>query len=145
MKIERFKAYYFEYSSLNESNHYNIFQLSPLGYSWTYNEIEYHRENVEKIFSVLSGNEKFIAFVESPFSIKGNMAYIVNGINEVVWNVSNLFFEKYKHIIMNKKYIFSDVRLEKDILYFFINIDNNDFRFSFDIENGEIGRLIESR
>ena len=44
-----------------------------------------------------------------------------------------------------KEFSFYDVYYINKELYFFVNINGFDYRFSFDIETGECGELISSK
>ncbi len=75
-----------------------------------------------------------------------NPAYILDGTNQIIWNVADLFIATYgKKYYGGIKLHFIDVINENETLCFIINIANCDFRFSINIKTGEIGRLIETR
>ena len=91
-------------------------------------------------------NDNVIGVVENPYTGEYNSAYVLSATNQIIWNVSDLFIAIYgSKYYGGIKMHFVDVRIENGSLYFFINISNCDFRFSFNIKTGEIGRLVETR
>ena len=48
-------------------------------------------------------------------------------------------------MLLNKTYIFTDILTMDNKLFFYVNINNTDFRFFVDIRNKKIGKLIESK
>lgn len=144
-KIESFK--YIRPISQNETSGCSVGDLLPIEISWECNGNMYSRKQESGgLCAVLSEKDNMIGIVENPYMGGFNSAYIINGTNQIVWNVSDLFIATY-----GTKYYggvgihFIDVRIENGILYFFINISNCDFRFSVNIKTGQIGRLIETR
>lgn len=141
MKIEN----YIEHK--HNKNNSNILDNIPYAVSWSCNGNHYKIENENKIISLVLKDLEHIAVIESPYTISENKAYIINAEKEIIWNISSLFD---KEIWLNKwdnmaPIIFIDTYYIKEKLYFFININNTDFRFEFDIPSGKIGKLIESR
>lgn len=132
-------------NELSSEEDLTIQEQLPDSALWTYNEEHYSLQNNQKLITHLLKNQTHIAVVEAPFDIKHNKAYIINGEKKIIWNISALFDEKYKAFLYNKRAYFSDVCFIKNELYFFVVIDNLDFRFYFDRVTGAIGKLIESR
>ncbi|MGG7523010.1 hypothetical protein ACQ3G4_16715 [bacterium BS0013] len=116
----------------------SIYELLPYGVEWECNGIAYKLENENKIIPRLLKSNDQIALIKSPFDKKENQALIITSFNEVKWNVSTMIREK------NKNAIFTDVCYVFDELFFFVNINNCDYRFSFDPKNGRAGDLIVS-
>lgn len=145
-KIESFK-YIFPVSQSAASGH-SIGELLPTEISWEYNGMVYRRKQEKgRLCAILLEPDNVIGVVENPYMGGFNSAYVLNGRNQIIWNVSDLFIAAY-----GSKYYggvgihFVDVRVENGTLYFFINISSCcDFRFSINIKTGEIGPLVESR
>lgn len=144
-KIESFK--YIRPIPLSTVECHSVGELLPIGFSWKCKGGVYNRiQESGGLCAILSECDNVIGVVESPYMKGFNSAYVLNGTNQVIWNVSDLFIATYG----NKYYggvgiHFVDVRIENETLYFFVNISNCDFRFSINIKTGEIGRLIETR
>ena len=108
-----------------------------------------YRRKQEKgrLCAILLEPDNVIGVVENPYMGGFNSAYVLNGRNQIIWNVSDLFIAAY-----GSKYYggvgihFVDVRVENGTLYFFINISSCcDFSLSINIKSGEIGLLMDSR
>ncbi|MDR1451686.1 MAG: hypothetical protein LBI57_05075 [Helicobacteraceae bacterium] len=127
----------------------------PIGIKWNYNGQEYRIQNGNKIIAKLLKDNKHIAVIEENKKI--NEAYIINGYNIQEYNIRKLLDKKdltitspyitENNIIkLNKETLaFYNVYYEGMELYFFVFIENEYYRFSFDLETGEIGELIISR
>lgn len=148
-KIVSFKYQYSHPISLDDTyiGCCSIGELTPIGISWECNGTVYGRINENGLCATLLQYHNIIGVVESPYK-KGNYnpAYILDNANQIIWNVSDLFLATYG----NKYYggvglHFMDVIVENETLCFIINISNCDFRFSINLETGEIGRLVETR
>ncbi|WP_155292779.1 hypothetical protein [Pseudomonas fluorescens] len=116
----------------------SVWELLPREVSWSFFGRLYKIESSEKLIPLLLIGAAGIAVVISPFNDKKNKALVVKPDGELMWDVS----ARASNIV--KGGIFSDVYYISGRLYFFVNINNHDFRFSFDTVSGEIGRLIPS-
>lgn len=142
-KIQKFKLD----KSLDDNGEeqLSIIETLPKAISWLYNDEFYKIENDSKIIAVLLNDEKHIAIIESPFNKKLNKAYVVNGMGEIVMDISNLFMKKYSSAHHNKPIIFTDIYYINSILNFFLVSNNIDFRLKIDIKTKQILDLTESR
>ena len=113
--------------------------------SWFYEDKLYKIENEEKIIAVLLKNKIQIAVIEAPFNRLSNKAYVVNGIGEIIMDVYALFIKKNNSKYQEKSIIFTDAYYIDEELYFFVVINNTDFRMKVDVNNMQLGDLIESR
>jgi hypothetical protein len=134
----------------------SAYELLPVGIKWNYNGQEYKIQNGNRITAKLLNDKKHIAIIEE--NEKLNEAYIVDGNNIREYNIRELLDEKNleiksPYIIGENNYtklnkdilIFYDVFYVRQELYFYVNIENEDYRFSFDFETGKIGKLIISK
>lgn len=147
-KMDHIKSFkYLRPDSTIQTKNPSVGELLPLGISWLWKGNMYHRTNVSGgICAVLLNADNVIAIVENPYITGFNPAYVINGENQVIWNVSDLFITVYGSKYHDRNGIhFMDVRTENNMLCFFVNISNSDFRFSINIKTGELGRLIEAR
>ncbi len=143
-KIESFK--YIRPISQDETSGCSVGDFLPIEISWECNGNMYSRKQESGgLCAVLSEQDSMIGIVENPYMGGFNAAYIINGTNQIVWNVSDLFIATYGTKYSNTLIHIVDVRIENGTMYFIINISNCDFRFSVNIKTGEIGRLIETR
>ncbi|MBP2168743.1 hypothetical protein J2125_001935 [Erwinia toletana] len=116
----------------------SVFELLPDGLLWEYNSKKYEKKNSDKIISVLTKDGGTIAMVEAPFDRERNRALIINPDKSVKWDVTALLKNAIDYDI------FSDVYYIDDLLFFFYNKNGRDFRFSFDITTGNVGKIYES-
>jgi len=123
-------------------NQLNILELSPNTVSWYYNSLYHEVKNDNKLLALLLTDKEQIAIIEDLTSKKDNVAYIVNGDNKKIWDISFIFREKNKNF---GTVFFNDSYYIKNELYYFVIINSTDFRFSFNPNNGSMGKLIESR
>ena len=145
-KIESFK--YIRPISLSTTSCNSIDDFLPIEITWEYNGSIYNRnkEAAYEVLDFLLEHDNVIGVVENPYTGEYNSAYVLSATNQIIWNVSDLFIAIYgSKYYGGIKMHFVDVRIENGSLYFFINISNCDFRFSFNIKTGEIGRLVETR
>jgi hypothetical protein len=98
----------------------------------------YKVESLDKLIPKLLLGSVGIAVVISPFNLKENKALIIKPDGDVMWDVGTIA----KSIIGGG--VYSDVCCVSGQLCFFVNINNQDFRFSFDVVSGAIGKLIPS-
>jgi hypothetical protein len=116
----------------------SVFELLPTGVSWSFLGRQYKIESHNKLIPKLLVGEAGIAVVISPFDIKENKALIIKPDGGVMWDVGAIT----KSVVGGG--IFSDVYYVSGQLCFFVNINNQDFRFSFDVISGTVGVLIPS-
>ena len=111
---------------------YSVGELLPIGISWECNGTVYSKK-MRMVACVLLLLEygNVIGIIESPYMGSFNPAYILDGTNQIIWNVTNLFIAAYgKKYYGGIKLHFIDVINENETLCFIINIANCDFRFS---------------
>lgn len=147
MKISKFKLIdsLGSYDKSKNINRLSIYDLLSEGVSWTYNGKNYQLLNEKKITAILLKGEQEIGIVEAPFNFKENKAYIINGDKSIKWNILKLIKNKFENSFINNNIAVSDLYYIENTLYFSIIINNEDYRFSFDPMNGDIGNLIVSR
>lgn len=126
------------YDKLSNPMGLNTFQLLPHGVTWLYDGKKNVREHANKIIALPLYNNEGIALIQSPFDKLDNQAFIIKPNNEIKWNISEMIRKKHRGVI------FSDVYYITNTLFFFVNIDNLDYRFTFDPETGMFGDLIPS-
>jgi hypothetical protein len=146
------------YDKVNNPLRLSVYKLLPIGIKWDYGGKEYKMQNGNKIIATVLKDNKHIAVIEVPKNEILNNAYIIDGKNIQKYNIRNLL--NNSGLIIKSPYIFgenNDIKLDKNSvifdyvhyecneLYFFISIGNEDYRFSFDMETGNIGKLIVSR
>jgi hypothetical protein len=88
--IEAFEKYDEHKNPLNLS----VYDLLPVGVKWNYNGKEYQINNGNKMETLLLKNNQSISIIEEPYNKIKNRAYIINGNNEIQYNVNNLLLEK---------------------------------------------------
>lgn len=132
---------YNEKSSSNLIN--NIYHLTPIGYYWLFNGKKYSIINEDRVIMLSFDNK--LAVIESPFKKSNNKAYLINLENEILFDISGVFYLEYRTMLLNKTYIFTDILAMDNKLFFYVNINNTDFRFLVDIRNKKIGKLTESK
>ena len=132
--------------SFTTARRYSVGELLPNAVSWVCNGCVYNRKQENGgLCAVLLECDNVIGVVESPYVGSFNPAYVLDETNQIIWNVSDLFLAIYGKMYYGGKLHFSDVRTENGTLWFFVYISGCDFRFSFDVQTGEIGQLIETR
>jgi hypothetical protein len=123
-----------------------ISELTSKTVSWYYGGQYHEIKNDNELLALLLNNKNHIAIIENLYgNISENKACIVNGNNEKIWDIASLFHLTHKNFIESRNVIFYDIYYIGENLYFFVNIHNTDWRFSFNPDSGEIGKLIESR
>ena len=127
--------------NLNKNGTSSVFNALPYKITWEYNGIMHFLENKNKLLPLLLNDKKHIAVIEAPYNNVFNKALIIDGNGNVIWCITTLLKEQIK----DSNIIFYDVYYIKDILYFFVAISNNDYRFQFNPISGEMGKLIESK
>ena len=121
----------------------NIYLSTPIGYYWLFNCKKYSIINEDRVIMLLFDDK--LAVIESPFKKSNNKAYLINLDNEILFDISDVFYLEYRTMLLNKTYIFTDILTIDNKLFFYVNINNTDFRFFVDIRNKKIGKLIESK
>ncbi|WP_095100391.1 hypothetical protein [Pseudomonas sp. Irchel 3A5] len=116
----------------------SFWELLPTGVAWSFLGCSHKIENPQKLIPELLVDGTGIAVVIAPFDIKENEALIIKPDGDLMWDVC----AAAKSIIGQG--IFSDVYYVSGQLCFFVNINNLDYRFSFDVVSGAVGMLIPS-
>jgi hypothetical protein len=148
MKIENFKLINSveNYSNTENTNKLNVFELSPDSVCWSYDNQPYGIKNENKLYALLLKDENQIAVIEGLFNnAHDNKAYIVDGRNQKIWDIASLFHSLYNNFLLGKRVIFIEVYYISNELNFFVSINNVDYRFAFDPQSGNIGKLFKSR
>lgn len=127
-----------EYEKTTNPKGLSVFDSLPHGVSWLFDENKYEIKYDDKIVALLLQDNQGIALIESPFNQK-NQAYIISPPNEIKFNVGEIARKAFGNIVFTDAYFISNE------IFFFVNRDGHDYRFSFEPKNGEIGRLIQSR
>lgn len=115
-----------------------INELLPYGVSWIYKGLEKNILFEKNGIALLLKDKLNIAIVVSPFCFYNNSAYIYDQKGDVKWDVGGIIGCQYKNVI------FLDVYYIFEVLHFFINVNGQDYRFSFDVDTGDVGILIAS-
>jgi len=116
----------------------SVWELLPTGVAWSFLGYSYKIENPHKLIPKLLLDGIGIAVVIAPFNTKENKALIVKSDGDLMWDIS----AAAKAIVGQG--VFSDVYYVAGQLCFFVNINNIDHRFSFDVVSGAVGVLIPS-
>lgn len=132
-------------NKINSDDQMSIIDILPNTISWSYKGKIYKIENEDKVIAVLLENNNQIAVIEAPSNKTHNKAYIVDNTGQVIMNIYEIFLRKNNSKYCGKFIIFTDVYYIKDELYFFLVLNNTDFRLRIDTINLQIGDLIESR
>ncbi len=142
-KIKNFKSN--ALLNLNNEKRLSILERLPSVITWSFKNIEYKIENDNKIIAVLLKNTRQIAIIEAPFEKKYNQAYITNAYGEIDIDISELFIRKFASLNLNETFQVIDVYYIHEDLWFFLIMRNTDFRIKFNVEQMQMGDLIESR
>jgi len=116
----------------------SVYDLLPSGIKWNYNGNEYLVNNGNKMSVLLLKNKKNISIIEEPYNKQKNKAYIVNGSNEIAYDIKNMLLENKLFISdynVNEYYIYEAYYIENE-LYYFMNINGFDYRILFDLGIG---------
>ncbi|MCD5980881.1 hypothetical protein [Pseudomonas quasicaspiana] len=116
----------------------SVWELLPTGVAWSFLGCSHKIENPQKLIPELLVDATGIAVVIAPFDIKENEALIIKPDGDLMWDV------RAAAKTMVGQGIFSDVYYVSGQLCFFVNINNLDYRFSFDVVSGTVGALIPS-
>ena len=134
-KIESFK--YIRPISPGTTSCYSVGDILPIEISWECNGKVYNRKQEKGgLCAILLEHDNVVGVVENPYTGGFNLAYVLNGANQVVWNVSDLFIATYGNLYYGRALHFVDVRVENGILYFFHQyIKLRFFAFSINVKN----------
>jgi hypothetical protein len=136
------------YDKAGNSSASSVFELLPMGVSWSYGGQPHEISNEKKVVAVLVGEEA-IAIIQAPSQdIPSNKAYIVDGNARTMWDVSAMASKKIRQgkIFREASPLFWDIQYQQNgTLWFFVHIAGADFRFSFDPLSGAMGEFAESR
>ena len=116
----------------------SVFELLPKEVSWSFLGHFYKVQSQDKLIPLLLVGEIGVAIVFSPFNAGSNNAMVIKPDGGVMWDVGTCA----RAFIGGG--IFTDVYYVLGQLNFFVNIKNQDYRFSFDVVSGEPGKLIPS-
>lgn len=139
-KIKNFMVDYGD-TSKEKKGTFTVLDTLPCAITWLYNGTNHRIEHQDKLIPLMLKDNQYIAIVQAPYSKVYNMAYIINGNDEVIWDLKDIL--KGKRNI--DRPLFYDVYYINDSLYFFVVVSNTDYRFEFNPYTGEIGDFIESR
>jgi len=135
-----------DYDKHENRDRLSVKELSPCVVSWRYNGELYQIKNEYGVNAVLLKDNSLMAVIENLFGkAEDNKAYIVNGENRMMWDVSSIFKSCYADLKRKGYAVFSDLYLIDGTLYFIVTIGADDYRVSFDADNGDISKPIESR
>jgi hypothetical protein len=123
-----------DYDKINNPLKLPAYELLPVGIKWKYNGQEYIINNGTKITALLLTDNQNIVVIEEPDDEKLNKAYIVNGKNEIKYDI--------KKIIRQDKEIINDVKYVNNELYYFGKNNGIKYKFTIDLEKGGINKLI---
>lgn len=123
----------------NNPQRLSVFDLLSRGVTWSYLNKQYEIKDGNGVVSLLLTGCNEIALIKAPFDKDANRAWIISADSTVKWDVSSIIKKAYSDAV------FYDVYYIGGELFFFIHINNDDFRFSFDAISGDIGVLLQSR
>ncbi|MFJ3456051.1 hypothetical protein ACIPMZ_03660 [Scandinavium goeteborgense] len=127
------------YDKINNPQRLSVFDLLSRGVTWSYLNKQYEINDSKGVISLLLTGHNEIALIKAPFDMDANRAWIISADGTVKWDVSNIVKKNCSNTV------FYDVYYIDGELYFFIHINNDDFRFSFDVTSGDMGVLLQSR
>ena len=114
-KIESFK--YIRPISPGTTSCYSVGDILPIEISWECNGKVYNRKQEKGgLCAIFSEHDNVVGVVENPYTGGFNLAYVLNGANQIVWNVSDLFIATYGNLYYGRALHFVDVRVENGIL-----------------------------
>jgi hypothetical protein len=119
-------------------NRLSVIELLPKGVSWLHNGKKIEIKDDNKIVPVLLLNGDEIALIKAPYDKDQNKAYIIDAEGNIKWDVKDIINKKTSDAI------FYDAYYIYDELFFFLNIRNCDYRFSFDTKTGICGNLLQT-
>lgn len=127
-----------DYDRRENPLHLSVMQLLADGVSWVYMSEKHEFTSPHKIIATLLPDASAIALVVAPFDRSENKALVLSADGSVRWDVGQLIGEAAM------TGIFADVYEVSGQLCFFVNIQNQDFRCSFDVASGSVGALVQS-
>ncbi|CBG88124.1 hypothetical protein [Citrobacter rodentium] len=127
-----------KYDKESNPSKLSVFDLLPSGVSWLYGTKKIEIRDHKKIIPLLLLGDAEVALVRAPFDKDKSQAYILSSTGEIMWDVKEIIEKKIKEVV------FYDVYYISDILFFFININGHDYRFSFDVSTGIAGDIIQN-
>lgn len=127
------------YDKKNNPQRLSVFDLLSKGVTWSHLNKKYEIKDDKGVISLLLTGHNEMALIKAPFDKDANRAWIISATGTVKWNISNIINKYYSDAV------FYDVYYIDGELYFFIHINNDDFRFSFDATSGDMGVLLQSR
>jgi len=153
--VDKICDFKYLHSNLSKNEIVPVFESTPIGISWSYDNKIYSRNNIEnRLYADVDYEKNLIAVVDGPYANGSeNSAIICDAINSVIFDIKQLFKEQcYINQILSpfidvSNVFFTGVSYHKNdkIFYFFTTLNGVDFRFPFYLEKVEIGKLIESR
>lgn len=117
-------------------NMLSVGELLPKRVSWLHNGKKVTIKDNDSIVPLLLINDNGVALIKAPYDPDKNQAYIIDVAGVVRWNLKSINDVKIKNAT------FYDVYYISDMLFFFINNEERDYRFSFDVNTGTSGRLL---
>lgn len=142
-KIAQFKYIYSDAAEEDST----VFEKTPIGINWNYENTNFKLQNeFYRIHADINGDKTKIAVVEGPYAeqMTNNSAFIVNGLKKIQYDVKEMF-KKTSNVALYDILFFEGVTAKDDDFIFFINLNGYDFRFLFNVQNGDLGELVESR
>ena len=127
------------YDKKSNPQRLSVFDLLSRGVTWSYLNKQYEIKDDNGVIPLLLTNCNEIALIKAPFDKSTNRAWIISADSTLKWDISSIINKYYSDAI------FYDVYHIDDELYFYIHVNNDDFRFSFDVTSGDIGVLLQSR
>lgn len=126
------------YGRENNPNGLTVQELLPRGVSWLSGGVCHKVERADGLIATKLRASDGIALVLSPFNKALNDAMILNPDGTVIWNVRNIAWGVAPGCIL------TDVYYVLNELCFFIYTSGHDYRFSFDVATGGVGKIIIS-
>jgi hypothetical protein len=126
------------YGRENNPNGLTVQELLPRGVSWLSGGVRHKVEHADGLIATKLRASDGIALVLSPFNKALNDAMILNPDGTVIWNVRNFAWGVAPGCIL------TDVYYVLNELCFFIYTSGHDYRFSFDVATGGVGKIIIS-
>ena len=114
-KIKNFMVDYGD-TSKEKKGTFTVLDTLPCAITWFYNGTNHRIEHQDKLIPLMLKNNQYVAIVQAPYSKVYNMAYIINGNGEVIWDLKDIL--KGKRNI--DRPLFYDVYYINDSLYFFV-------------------------
>jgi hypothetical protein len=126
------------YDREDNPNGLTVQELLPRGISWLSGGMRHKVEHADGLIATKLSAANGIALVLSPFNKALNDAMILNPDGTVMWDVRNVAWGVAPGCIL------TDVYYVLDELCFFIYFSGQNYRFSFDVVTGGVGKIIIS-